>query len=220
MQATCRTKIKDRTPYPYFEAMSSMSGRLERKLHVDIYVRGEPVKEAKKRYIAEYGITARQFNSLNNSLAGKIESIREVQKYHKRDLEGRIASTEKAIEKKEKERDKIMKSLKKIKPRTEKWQKKIDKLKRIKFFLHHKKRRLRNLRQRLENLRKDMEQDTVRICFGTRKLFKAQHNLSLTQRAGEVRPCRRKVMSGPNRVGGQRRLAGINSSILSGTGRR
>ena len=177
MQATCRTKIKDRTPYPYFEAMGSMFGHLERKLFVDIYVRDEPVKKAKKRYIKEYGITARQFNSLYNSLAGKVESVKENHKYLAHDLEGRIASTEKAIKKKEKERDKILKSLKKIKPRTEKWQKKIDKLKKVKFFLHHKKRRLRNLRQRLENLRKDMEQGTVRICFGTRKLFKAQHNL-------------------------------------------
>jgi len=177
VQVTCRTKIEDRTPYPYFEVMGSMFGRLERKLFVDIYVRGEPVKEAKKRYIEEYGVTARQFNSLNNSLAGKIESIRENQKYLERDLERRIASTEKVIKKKEQERDKILKSLKKIKPRTEKWQKKIDRLKKIKFFLHHKKRRLRNLRQRLGNLRKDMEQGTFRICFGSRKLFKAQYNL-------------------------------------------
>lgn len=37
---------------------------------------------------------------------------------------------------------------------------------------------MRNLRQRLENLRKDMAKGVVRICFGTRKLFKAQHNLA------------------------------------------
>lgn len=177
MLATYQTRINDRTPYPYFYAMGEYFGRLERKLFVDYYIHSTPITKLKKRYIKEHQITARQFNSLNNSLSGKIESIKENQKYQEHDLLGRIASTEKAIKKKEKERDKIIKSLKKLHPRTEKWQKKIDRLKRIKFFLHQKKRRLRNLRQRLENLRKDMAWGIVRICFGTRKLFKAQHNL-------------------------------------------
>lgn len=178
MQATYQAKVNDRAPYHYFDAMGDYFGRLERKLYVDQYIRGTPLNNLKKRYIKEHRITARQFNSLNNSLSGKIKSLEEIQKYQEHDLLGRIASTEKAIKKKEKERDKIKESLKKLPPRTEKRQKKIDKLKKIKFFLHHKKRRLRNLRQRLENLRKDMAKGIVRICFGTRRLFKAQHNLA------------------------------------------
>ncbi|MGQ9825940.1 MAG: IS200/IS605 family accessory protein TnpB-related protein [Desulfotomaculales bacterium] len=178
MQVTYQAKVNDRAPYPYFDAMGEYFGRLERKLYVDQYIRGAPLNDLKKRYIKEHRITARQFNSLENSLSGKIKSLKEIQKYQEHDLLGRIASTEKAIKKKEKERDKIAKSLKKLRPRTEKRQKKIDKLKKIKFFLHHKKRRLRNLRQRLENLRKDTAQGRVRICFGTRRLFKAQHNLA------------------------------------------
>jgi len=178
MQATYRARIDERVHYPYFDAMVEYFGRLERKLFVDHYIRGAPVTELKKRYIKEYRITARQFNSLNNSLSGKIESIREIQEYQERDLLGRIASTEKAIKEKEEKRDKIIKSLKKLQPRTEKWQEKIDRLKGIKFIIHQKKRRLRNLRQRLENLSKDMARGIVRICFGTRKLFKAQHNLA------------------------------------------
>lgn len=178
MQATYRARIDERVHYPYFDAMVEYFGRLERKLFVDHYIRGAPVTELKKRYIKEYRITARQFNSLNNNLSGKIESIREIQKYQERDLLGRIASTEKAIKEKEEKRDKIIKSLKKLQPRTEKWQEKIDRLKGIKFIIHQKKRRLRNLRQRLENLSKDMARGIVRICFGTRKLFKAQHNLA------------------------------------------
>lgn len=178
MQATYQAKVSDRAPYPYFDALGDYFGRLERKLYVDQYIRGTPLSGLKKRYIKEHRITARQFNSLNNSLSGKIKSLEETQKYLERDLLGRIASTEKAIKKKEKERDKIKKSLEKLQPRTEKWQEKIDRLKKIKFFLHHKKRRLRNLRQRLESLRRDMEQGIFRICFGTRKLFKAQHNLA------------------------------------------
>ncbi|MGB9825344.1 MAG: IS200/IS605 family accessory protein TnpB-related protein, partial [Desulfofundulus sp.] len=177
MLATYQTRIDDRTPYSYFDAMGEHFGRLERKLYVDQYIRGIPLNDLKKRYIKEHRITARQFNSLNNSLTGRIKSLEEIQKYQEHDLLGRIASTEKVIKEKEEKRDKIIKSLKKLQPRTEKWQKKIDRLKKIKFFLHQKKRRLRNLRQRLENLRKDMAQGIVRICFGTRKLFKAQHNL-------------------------------------------
>ncbi|MCL4439296.1 MAG: hypothetical protein M1609_01505 [Firmicutes bacterium] len=140
MLATYQTRIDDRTPYPYFEAMGEYFGHLERKLFVDCCIHSTPITKLKKRYIKEHRITARQFNSLNNSLSGKIESIKENQKYQEHDLLGRIASTEKAIKKKEKERDKIIKSLKKLQPRMEKWQKKIDRLKRIKFFLHQKKK--------------------------------------------------------------------------------
>lgn len=99
MLATYQTRLNDRIPYPYFEAMGAYFGRLERKLYVDQYIRGTPVNNLKKRYIKEHQITARQFNSLNNSLSGKIESLKEIQKYQEHDLLGRIASMEKAIKK-------------------------------------------------------------------------------------------------------------------------
>ncbi|SMB97059.1 IS605 family transposase OrfB [Thermanaeromonas toyohensis ToBE] len=157
--------------------MGELFGRLERKLYVDTHIRKVSVSELKKRYTRKYGITARQFNSIYNSLSGKLKSVQESLRYLERDLLGRIESVERAIKRKERERESILKSLEKLEPRTEKWQKKIDRLKKVKFTLHQKKRRLRNLRQRLENLRRDIEEGIIRLCFGSRKLFKAQHNL-------------------------------------------
>lgn len=175
--ATYQTRIDDREAYPCFDAMGEHFGRLERKFYVDYHVKGEPAKDLKRRYVAEHGITARQFNSLMKSLTARLDSVRENLRWLERDLLGRIASAERFIKKKEKEREKLTKSLSKLKPRTEKWRRKVERLKRVKFALHQKKRRLRNLRHKLGAVRRDLKSGVCRICFGGRKLFRAQHNL-------------------------------------------
>ncbi|WP_245527878.1 IS200/IS605 family accessory protein TnpB-related protein [Ammonifex degensii] len=75
------------------------------------------------------------------------------------------------------ERERLKKSLSRLTPRSEEWQKKVERLKKVKFVLHQKKRRLRNLRHKLEAVRRNLESGRYPICFGGRKLFKAQHNL-------------------------------------------
>ena len=47
----------------------------------------------------------------------------------------------------------------------------------MKFALHHKKRRLRNLTHKLNKLLADKDRGIIRLCFGAKKLFKAQHYL-------------------------------------------
>jgi len=47
----------------------------------------------------------------------------------------------------------------------------------LRFSLHHKKRRLYKLEQGLECMQKDHDQGTVRLCFGSKKLFRKQFNL-------------------------------------------
>ncbi|ACX52894.1 IS605 family transposase OrfB [Ammonifex degensii KC4] len=175
--ATYQTRIDDKGCYPFLEACGEYFGRLERKLYVDYHIKGSQVKELKRRYIAEHGITARQFNSLMGDLTARLASVRENLRWRERDLLGRIESVEQAIKKKEKEREKLLKSLAKLVPRSEEWQKKVDRLKKVKFVLHQKKRRLRNLRHKLEAVRRDLESGRYPVCFGGRKLFKAQHNL-------------------------------------------
>lgn len=175
--ATYQTRIDDRESYPFFEAVGEYFGRLKRKLYVDYHIKGLQVRELKRRYIAEHGITARQFNSLVKDLTALLDSVRESLRWRERDLLGRIDSVERAVKKKEKELKKLLKSLSKLVPRSEKWQKKVKRLKWVRFVLHQKKRRLRNLRHKLEAVRRDLEPGLCRICFGGRKLFKAQHNL-------------------------------------------
>jgi len=181
MPVTYQTLIKE--PVPYLNDMGKLFGMLERKLFVDSVVHNKPVKDIKRAYIQQYQITARQFNAINISLKGKVSSIKELQKLRLQDLTGRIKSTEKAVKKKEKSRLNILKQLKKLFPETPEWQQKIAKLQQIKHFLHQKKRRLRNLEHKLSKLKQQTANNSARdeypsICFGGKKLFNAQHNLT------------------------------------------
>ncbi|WP_245527883.1 Atg14 domain-containing protein [Ammonifex degensii] len=175
--ATYQARIDDKGCYPFLEACGEYFGRLERKLYVDYHIKGLRVKELKRKYIAEHGITARQFNSLLKDLTARLASVRESLVFREQDLLGRIRRLERFIEEKERERERLKKSLSRLTPRSEEWQKKVDRLKKIKSVLHQKKRRLRNLRHELEAVRRDLESGRYPICFGSRKLFKAQHNL-------------------------------------------
>jgi IS605 OrfB family transposase len=49
------------------------------------------------------------------------------------------------------------------------------------FDLHHKKRRLVTLRSRLARMQADDEANVARLCFGSKKLFHAQFDLSANQ---------------------------------------
>ncbi|HUW65643.1 MAG TPA: transposase [Spirochaetia bacterium] len=185
MQTTYRTVISpvNDEAYRYFEEMGRLFGSLERRLFVDWHVLGGKWAELKKEYIVKYGITARQFNSLYNSVAGKVSSVREGLKYRESTLRDQIESVEKFIKEKERAREKARKKLKqkKIKQGSAQWEAIVKKLARIKFVLHQKKRRLRNLQHKLASVRQDLDRDKYRICFGGRKLFKAQFDLEANE---------------------------------------
>ena len=181
MQTTYRTVIspENEKAYEWFHEMGRLFGRLERRLFVDWHIHGRGRSELKKEYIRKYSITARQFNSLCNSVAGKVSSVTEVLKYRKTTLEDQIESIERFIRTKERALNNAHKRLKqkKLRPGSADWEEVIKKLARIKFVLHQKKRRLRNLRHKLAAVQQDMAEGRYRVCFGGRELFKARHNL-------------------------------------------
>ncbi|ACX52541.1 hypothetical protein Adeg_1444 [Ammonifex degensii KC4] len=57
---------------------------------MDYHIKGLQVKELKRKYIAEHGITARQFNSLLKNLTARLASVRESLSFREQDLLGRI----------------------------------------------------------------------------------------------------------------------------------
>lgn len=177
MSVTYQTKNKDNAASMYFDRFAEFFGRLERALFVDQYIRKLPLGELKKSYISRHQITARQFNSINYNLKGKVSSLEEIQKDRIGDLRYKIDSVIKWLDKKLKQKEKLYKQLLKAKPSDKKFFNVVEKYRKLKFSIHHKKRRLRNLGQKLDSLKKDIEQGIVRICFGSKKLFKAQHYL-------------------------------------------
>ena len=111
--------------------------------------RGKNPKDLKSDFLKKYGITGRQFNAIRNQLDGKIASI-----------EARIPLL---IEDK---KEKIARLEKKI-PHYEKKPK----------IAHQKKRKLTTLKMDLEQLEKERDAGTVKMCFGSKKLWRAQFAL-------------------------------------------
>ena len=131
-------------------AYAELYGRVERKLFAEVAA-GKTTISLKSEYLKRYGILARMFNSIRVSLEGKIVSVRDQQKLRLDSLEKRIARAERQV--KEAEQQGLM------------------------ARAHQKRRRLVNLAHRREVLETDVADGRVRLCFGSRKLWRKQHNL-------------------------------------------
>ena len=131
-------------------AYARLYGVLQRHLFAEVSA-GEPATSLKSDYIRRHGISARMFNSLRITLEGRMSAARESQKLHRSTLEGLIARA-----------DKQLSSLRRNGNS---------------HRVHHKQRRLQNLRHRLSRVEGDIDVGIVRLCFGSKKLWRAQHSL-------------------------------------------
>ncbi len=133
------------------DAYADLYGRAERALFARMRV-GIPMGDLKCEFLRRFGITARQFNAIRVGLEGKIASIRER-------LPEWIAEAESRIQRAER----VIGILSAREPGSEK--------------LHQKKRRLGSLRARLAARIADRDSGRVRLCFGSRRLFRKQFAL-------------------------------------------
>jgi IS605 OrfB family transposase len=127
---------------------AALFGRAERSLFAKLQA-SAPLTTLKREFIRDFGITARQFNAISSKLAGSISSAKEQMKIRIETLEARVASTKRAV-----------------------------KQSKTPFIRHQKSRRLVILQERLKRLKEDRASGKVRLCFGSRKLFRAQFNLT------------------------------------------
>ena len=131
-------------------AYGELYGRVQRKLFAEVAA-GRSTTSLKSAYLERYGIPARMFNAVRVSLDGKIASVRETMGLRRESLQRRIARAE------EQTADAAEHG-------------RLDQV-------HHKKRRLANLRHRLSALEADIAAGRVRLCFGSKRLWRKQHNL-------------------------------------------
>ena len=132
-------------------AYAELYGRVQRKLFAD-FSAGELPASLKRVYLQRYGIPARMFNGVRVSLEGKVSSVRETMALRRDNLQRRIARAECEIEKAVK---------------GGRWAQ-----------VHHKRRRLANLRFGLAGLEADVAAGRVRLCFGSKRLWRRQHHLA------------------------------------------
>ena len=131
-------------------AYAELYGGVERKLFAEVAA-GKSAVALKSRYLKRYGIPARMFNGVRVSLEGKIASVREQQKLQLDSLGRRIARAQRQIA---------------GAAEHGRWRQ-----------VHQKRRRLVTLQSRLAALEDDIAQERVRLCFGSKRLWRKQRHL-------------------------------------------
>ena len=131
-------------------AYAELYGQVQRRLFADVAA-GSSAAALKGAYLKRYGIPARMFNGARVSLDGKVASVKEQQKLRVDSLQRRIARAERQVSDAAEggRRGQV----------------------------HQKSRRLASLRHRLAALGDDIAEDRVRLCFGSKRLWRKQHHL-------------------------------------------
>ena len=156
LPATYQTRISDfagmgrTTGDALLSAYAELYCRIERKLFSQVAA-GRSAPSVKQEYLGRYGIPARMFNAVRVSLEGKVASVREQQLVRRDELKRRIARAQKQIAQ--------------AGPTA------------LEGWRHQKQRRLGNLHTKLEKLDSDIESGRIRLCFGSRRLWRKQHAL-------------------------------------------
>ena len=131
-------------------AYAELYGQVQRKLFAEVAA-GRSAAPLKRDYMREHGIPARMFNGVRVSLEGKVSAVRAAQRLRVDSLERRIAQGERQVAQAEEQG---------------RWQQ-----------VHQKRRRLANLKSELAVLQADIAAGRVRLCFGSKRLWRKQHHL-------------------------------------------
>ena len=144
--------------YPFLESMASLYSSIEKKMHVAILA-GEKIDSIEKRLGQEFQVDSTTVRNVYHNLKGKHSGIKELRKTQIKEIKSTISSIKKSIE----TRHKRVKAKLKAQQSASKHR----------FIIHQKKRRLGIKQQKLEKL----QSSEISLCFGTKKLFKAQYHL-------------------------------------------
>ena len=131
-------------------AYAASYGKVQHKLFAVVAAGGSAVSK-KSEYIDKHGIPARMFNAVRITLDGKVSAVRESQLLQLDSLRRRVSRAEKQVLEAEQGCQ---------------WRQ-----------VHGKRRRLSNLKFRLSGLEADLAAGRVRLCFGSKKLWRKQYDL-------------------------------------------
>ena len=131
-------------------AYAALYGKVQHKLFADVAA-GESAVSKKSEYIEKHGIPARMFNAVRITLDGKVSAVRESQLLQLDSQRRRVSRAEKQVAEA---------------AEPGRWRQ-----------AHEKRRRLANLKFRLSVLEADLAAGRVRLCFGSKKLWRKQYDL-------------------------------------------
>lgn len=134
-----------------------------------------------KHLQTKYGILKRTANSIISDVQGALNALIELKKYEKSQLERKISSLEKTIEKLEiKVADN--KALLKLNDKTVS----LYKHRNLKRKLVSKKNQLNHKKQKLNNLVYQIEHGIYKLCFGTKYLFNRNYDKFVERRDSQL----------------------------------
>ena len=137
------------------DAYACLYGKVERSLLAAMQTDAS-INDLKRQFQPKFGITARQFNAVRVGLEGKIDSIKARRPELIADLQTRIKKAQKVV------------AVLALRPTQA-------------AKLHQKRRRLHILQTKLTALQADHKAGTVRLCFGSKRLFNAQFDLQANE---------------------------------------
>ena len=144
--------------YSFLDSMATLYSTIEKDMHVAL-LRGEKIGKVEKTLQNKYRVDSTTVRNVYHNLKGKHSSIKELRKTQAKDLKSSISSIKQSIKT----------QVKRYKANLKKGQS----THKQRFIIHQKKRRLAALQQKLEKL----QNSNRTLCFGTKRLFKAQYNL-------------------------------------------
>ena len=157
MQATFQARpVLSPTTEQVLDQFGLLYGRAERKLFAAAAAVGletKKVEAMKPAFCAKLGITARQFNALWRMLKGKISSKVEVDKLALAEVRAGLKAVRATLKKFDRQKDPLSSLQRKAR---------LGKLRRL---------------ARLERKERELTNGKVMLCFGSRKLFRAQFAL-------------------------------------------
>lgn len=170
----------------WLDASGGLYGKLQRTLYVHA-AKGDNISDFKSAFSSTHGISARQFNAMRMELEGIISSTIELLKTRKQDLSRNIKKTISTIAnlvKSIKGQGKLRDNEKAAIAKSKKPKKKVfdldylDKLNKRKF---NQNLRLTVQNNKFKDVTQRLKANVSGICFGSRKLFKQQFHLELTE---------------------------------------
>ena len=145
--------------YQFLNSMANLYSAIEKEMHVALLAK-EKIGNLEKRLQNKYQVDSTTVRNVYHNLKGKHTSIKELKKTQIKELKSSISSIKQSIKTQEK----------KYQAQLEKGQS----TQKQRFIIHQKKRRLQIKKHKLQKLKNQ----PISLCFGTKKLFKAQYHLA------------------------------------------
>ena len=166
----------------YFDETRKYQSRIMRKTFHAIKNSDKFEKSKYNTYLQnEYGITCRTANSIISDAQGRLNALKELKVFERKQLEQKIEHLEtKVLPKLLRKRDNYIAQLK-ANPNGS-----SVRLRNIRRKIVAKKNKLNQLKQKLDNVIYQIESGRLKLCFGTKRLLKRDYKRFVAQRDSQM----------------------------------